>query len=186
MTFAASEPMWVTGNIASVVNEERYDLTLFYSFNFTVWDSNGTLQIGKNIPTIVPTELLASKPEQGNSFNFSGRINDVQTGEIPVGVFVVEVVNGSIQQPDWMQLVKNAILVVSSVMGAIVRAIAQVIYFASGERVVVPEAIITVILAGLFLYILWKYHKIIGLIFVFVLIFLVVSGVFNIVRLAWI
>jgi hypothetical protein len=172
----------VTGRISSVVSENRYDLDPYYVFNFTMMDSNGTVEMGEDKLAIMPTNLTVTAPTQNSFYNFTGHIVEVQTGEIPLGTFVVEAINTN-AETDYLLFVQYLVGAISGVMKGIVYAIAQVIFIGTGYMV--PEAIITIILAVAFLYCILKYRKVLGLIFILILAFLVVSGLANLVRLAW-
>jgi hypothetical protein len=182
LAFGQSESVWVTGRISTAVSEERYDM-LYYSFNFTVWDSNGTFQIGETLPTLLPSTLMP-KPAEDTAYNFTGIINNI-ADDIPDGTFVVGWINTNTPSEfDWIVLVRMLVDAVSSVMHGIVTTIVQVIFIGTGYQV--PEAIVTLVLAGFAFYFLLKFYKTLGLLFVLILAFLVLSGFANLVRLAFI
>jgi hypothetical protein len=183
VAFAVSSPIWVTGRISSVVSENRYDLDPYYVFNFTMMDSNGTVGMGQDKLTIMPTNLSLMVPTQNSFYNFTGHIVEVQTGEVPLGTFVVETINVN-AETDYFLFVRYLVEAISGVMKGIVYAIAQVIFIGTGYMV--PEAVITIILAVSFLYCIFKYRKFLGLMFILILVFLVVSGLANLIRLAWV
>jgi len=182
IAFSASSPIWVTGRISSVVSENRYDLDPYYVFNFTMMDSNGTVGMGQDKLTIMPTNLTVTAPTQNSFYNFTGHIVEVQTGEVPLGTFVVETINTN-AQTNYLLVVQYLVGAISGVMRGIVYAIVQVIFISTGYMV--PEAAITIILAFSFLYCIVKYRKFLGLMFILILGFLVVSGFANLIRLAW-
>jgi hypothetical protein len=183
MAFAISGRIWVTGRVSSVVSENRYDLDAYYVFNFTMMDSNGTVGMGQDKLTVMPTNLTVTAPTENSFYNFTGHVVEVQTGEVPLGTFVVTAINTAKAGTDYLVLFRYLVGVISSVMAGIVYAITQIIFIGTGYMV--PEAIVTMILAASFLYTIFKYRKFLGLMFILILGFLVVSGLANLIRLAW-
>jgi hypothetical protein len=183
MAFSVSQPIWVTGRISSVVNENRYDLDPYYVFNFTMMDSNGTVGMGEDRLTIMPTNLTVTAPTENSFYNFTGYVVEVQTGEVPLGTFVVTAINMR-AETDYLLVVQYLVGAISGVMRGIVYAIAQVIFIGTGYAI--PETLITLILAVSLLYCIFKYRKFLGLMFILILGFLVVSGLANLIRLAWV
>lgn len=179
----SSSSIWATGRVSTDVSQNRWDTTLYDYFNFTVWDSaNGTLRMGQNILTLVPVSLNISVVK-ANAYNFSGSMVTVQTGEIPVGAFVVDSVNVRTPVPNWISMVHYGITVFGGITGAIAHALAQLVFIGSGYMI--SEGIITVILCVLFLYFLMKHFKALGLLLVVIISVLLMSGFANLIRLVW-
>ena len=178
---ALTEPMWIVGRVSTPVTEQRYNMVLYYEFNFTLMDSNVSMPFGSSVVAIMPTTMMQT-PMQNAIYNFTGRIVDVQTNDIPAGFFIVDQVNTQ-TQVDWGDAVFQFISIVSGVVRLITDEISQLLYTYLGIQV--PSFVWTIIIIGLALYFVIKHWKAIGLILILVLVFLAVSGVANILRLVW-
>lgn len=181
VALALNEPTWIVGRVSSSVTEERYNMILYYKFNFSIADSNNSLTIGDEVTVILATTLM-QKPVENLFYNFSGYINELQTDDIPEGVFIVEAVNSQTFENDWIFYFTQIVNIISGVTRQIVDTICELIYVGIGYQV--PAMIVTLIIVGLCFYFLVKHYKSIGLLLAIAVIFLVVSGVFNMLRLA--
>lgn len=172
----------VYGQVSTPIVENWYDLTKYYCFNFTVYSSNSTWQGGEILQVIVNASLLTFPPLKDQFYNFTGFLNTAQISEIPVGVFVVESV--VVQHGNWWDSVKQIIGYVSTLTGTIVALLAQLIFTQTGIQV--PEAILTAIVSGIFLFGIIKYWKTVGLFLACIIVALLVSGGANFIRLIWV
>jgi len=178
---ALTEPIWIVGRVSTSVSEQRYNMVLYYQFNMTLMDSNVSQPFGTPIVVIMLTTMMQT-PMQDAIYNFTGRIVDVQTDDIPVGFFIVEQVNTQ-TQVDWVDAVFQFVSLLSSVVRLITDEISQLLYTYFGVQI--PSFVWTLIIVGLSFYFVVKHWKAIGIILVLVLGFLAVSGVANILRLIW-
>lgn len=167
-----SEPVWVVGRVSSVVTEKRYNTIMYYEFSFSLAESNGTLSIGETIPVVIETTVM--QPLQNAFYNFTGRVVDVQTDDIPRGFFVVEEVNVQ-TSVDWWSIIMQIVTVLSWVTKSFVEAIAAIFFVVTGWHI--PAWIISLVVVGFSFYVLMKHWKAIGLLTVVIIAFVGVSGV---------
>jgi membrane-bound ClpP family serine protease len=156
-------------------------MILYYQFNFTLMDANTTLIFGSDVIAIVP-ESLSVAPQRDAIYNFSGHIVETQVDDIPEGYFVVEQINTEVQV-DWVDAIFQFISICASIVGLIANAISVFFFTYTGFQI--PPLLVTIIIILLALYSVIKHWKAIGIILGIICIVLVVSGVFNILRLAW-
>ena len=170
----------VEGRVSSEPVEYRYDLVDYYVFNLTVESSNSSLyMLGDSLMVLLPISF--GKPDYFQLLQLVGYIDENATNEVPDGAFVAVELLGS-EQPTWIDAFKGIVSAISSVMANIVNAIVQAIYIGTGYMV--PAPIVTLILAALFLFMIIRYHKILGLFVVLVLAFLVFSGFMHLLSFA--
>jgi len=163
----------VYGQVSTVPTEVWYDVTRYYSFNFTVHSSNATWVGGEIIPVLVNVSLLQAPPEKDAMLNFTGYVNEDPSNLIPIGSFVVTQVLVE-PPPDWFAQIGAFIALLGSVTAGIVDVIVALIKTTTGYEV--PAFVVTAILATLFVLMIKKYWKVLGLFFIFLLAFLAVSG----------
>lgn len=180
-TSALTESMWIVGRVSTPVVEQRYNMLLYYQFNMTLMDSNVSQPFGTSVTVILLTTMMQT-PMQDAIYNFTGRIIDVQTDDVPQGFFVVEQVNTQ-TGVDWVDAIFWGISILSGVVRLITDEISLLVYTYSGVQI--PSFVWTLIIVGLAFYFVIKHWKAIGVILVLVLCFLAVSGVANILRLIW-
>lgn len=181
---ALTEPLWIDGQITSstILVDQMYDGNHFSEFNLTIADTNNTalVAIGQEI-TVVCWTAISTDFVVGGFYNLTGAVVDVQVGEVPQGYFVVSVVN--VGELDWL----DAIFAILEQVGGWVSGIA---YWAAGmvfewTGIVIPEIAITALLVGLCFFFIIKNAKTLGITLVLVLVFLLVSGSANLLRLVW-
>lgn len=177
---ALSEPMWVVGRVSTPLTDEMYDGIHYYRFNLTVSDSNGSLTMGDEIVVVGETTIVFGL-EEDSYYNFTGWINDVQTGEVPEGYFIVSSLEETTTHADWLELFWEVIGMLSGVVAGIADAIVTFIYIGVGYEV--PTVAVTAALFGLFVWLLLKHYKTFGLLFALIVGYLVLSGGANLLRL---
>jgi len=170
----------VEGRVSTEPVEYRYGLVDYYVFNLTVESSNSSLYtLGDSLIVLLPISF--GKPDYFQLLQLVGYIDENATNEVPDGAFVAVELLGS-EQPAWVDALKGIVSAISGVMANIVNAIVQAIYIGTGYMV--PAPIVTLILAALFLFMIIRYHKILGLFVVLVLAFLVLSGFMHLLSFA--
>lgn len=170
----------LSGRVTSEPVEARYDLADYYVFNFTVESSNSSLySLGDTLMVLLPINY--SQPSYFQLLTVVGYLDQNNTNQVPDGSFVVLDVLAS-EQPSWIDALKGVISAISGVMGSIVNAIVQAIYIGTGFMV--PAPLVTLILTVLFLFMLIRYYKFLGLFIILVLAFLIISGFMHLVSFA--
>jgi hypothetical protein len=90
----------VSGVVSSNVTEASYGLT-FYTFSFDVnWSSDNVTSGNITCVAVKNFGPLASAPNPGDSFNFTGQFITTQpdNNSVPVGVFLISYVNNQTAQ----------------------------------------------------------------------------------------
>ena len=170
--YSQQDLILVEGRVSSEPVQYRYDLVDYYIFNLTVESSNSSLYtLGDSLMVLLPISF--GKPDYFQLLQLVGYIDQNATNEIPDGAFVATEMLGS-EQPSWIDALKGVVSAISSVMANIVNAIVQAIYVGTGYAV--PAPLVTLVLAALFLFMIIRYYKFLGLFIVFILAFLVFSG----------
>jgi len=178
----AGEVCWVEGTINTPVSQANYDMINYYVFNLSVANTNGSVVAGSDIPVACALSLVpvGMTLQQGGFYNFTGAINTVQTGEFPVGTFNVTKVNVAAGRT-WWDIIVEVIKMLSSVMSGIASTICALIQLGTGW--LVPEIAVTIALVALLTYVIIKNIKTLSIVFIVVIVFLIVSGGANFIRL---
>lgn len=174
---ALSEPVWIVGRVSSVPTEQRYNTIMYYEFNFTLADSNGTLTMGEAIPVIIETVMM--QPSQGAFYNFTGRLVDLQVDDVPRGYFIVEEVNTQASIDIW-SIIMLVVSLLSYITKSIAETLAAILFVAVGWQI--PSWIISLVMVIISFYVLLKHWKAIGLLLIIVVAFVGASGIATLVR----
>ena len=136
-TFGSTGQYWISGQVASVVNQQTYNGTACYafSFNITVGGSNNDTVLGiaklrgnNTILVLLPKNLTGSAVVQNGYYNFTGTL--ANASEITEKPFVVSKVN----QPTPSFIERTALYTILGI------AVAALIYAAILARQVFKES----------------------------------------------
>lgn len=182
LVYGQYESFWVVGRV-SEVNDVVYDGVPYKNCSFSVILSNSSLSIGLSLVVVVPSSLLTYVLQTNGVYNFTGSFDLTLTNEIPDGNFVVSEIT-SVQNTtfkDWIDIGINLVTILSFVVRGIAFSLCQAVYALTGF--LVPEWIVTCIIVAVSGYLILRKWKLIGVFVGVVLVFLVLSGVLNIVRI---
>lgn len=181
-TQGLTQEFWVKGTVVTAPMEEIYSETRYWQFNFTIAETdNETLApAGSVFLVLCPKTLNTTAILKDDVWNFTGALIDVKVDERPLNAFVVSQINIK-QPPGTSDIIHLIIQALSGVVGGIATTIATLVTITTGY--VIPEWIISLVIVFCAFFWVVKNAKTIGIVLVLILVFLVISGGANVLRI---